>query len=420
VQLTEQTCPQCGKRISVDERFVAWCEHCEWNLEPASKKMESTGDRLRREAAKVRGQRLFAELKNMPIGKPELNGAQIAAFAVAIAIHAFTLAVFLLGVYVLITNFPSFFGFVAGGLLILLGLLIRPRLGGIKRGTVLLPRHAAPTLYGLCDRVARALGAKPVEVIAFDMKFNAAHGQVGVGRRRVLWIGLPLWNALTDDQRVALLSHEFAHQVNGDLSFGTVVGSALNTLAAWHSTLRPGAWRPGSGDIFSFFESIGQLLARGLYRLLRRVVEALYDFEQSLLYRSKQRAEYYADRVAGHVAGTEAMASLMDSMHLAQPCSLAIRYAAQREEPDVWASERSFVRDFSPKEWERLRRLDARRGIAVDGTHPPTHLRVAMLKAGPQDPGAIKVSDAESAEIDAEMDTVYQLVGDQIASSFAG
>lgn len=372
-----------------------------------------------REAAKTRGDRLFIELNRTPLSKPGLSGAGIAAFAIAIAIHAITLAVLLTGVYVLVTNFPSFFGFAVGGLLMLLGVLIRPRLGGIKSETVLLPRQVAPTLYGLCDRVTTALGGKPVDVVAFDARFNASHGQVGIRRRRVLWIGAPMWNILAADQRVGLLGHEFAHQVNGDLSFGTVVGSAISTLAAWHSTLRPGVWSPGSGDIFGFFETIGQLLARGLYREMRRIVEAIYGLEESLLYRSGQRAEYYADRVAGHVVGTEPLLGLLDSFHLDRVCTLAIRYAARREESDIWASERNFVRDFSPMEWERLRRIDARRGTAVDDTHPPTNLRVEMLKSRPQEAGAIKVSEAESLAIDAEMESVYRLVGERIVSRFA-
>jgi Zn-dependent protease with chaperone function len=418
--LAERPCPQCGKKISADDRWVLWCEHCEWNLEPAGEKEPSPRDRRRWEAARLRGERLFAELKGQPVRKPDLSGAGIAAIAIAIAIHALTLAVFALGVFVLVANFPSFFGFFAGALLLLVALLIRPRLGDIERGTVLLPRDAAPAMYDLCDRVARDLGAKPVAVIAFNTRFNASHGLVGIARRRVLWIGLPLWNVLGDDARVALLAHELAHQVNGDLSFGTVVGSALNTLAAWHSMLRPGTWQPGRGSIFSFFESLGQLLARGLYRVLRSAVGALYDFEQSLLFRSGQRAEYYADRVAAHAAGTPAMLALLDSFHLGRACMLAIRYAAQRDEGDPWAAERGLVRDFNPKEWERLRRLDARRGTAVDATHPPTNLRAEMLETGPQESATIEVAAAQSVAIVSELESAYRLVGEQIASPWAG
>src|SRR5215467_5320492 len=120
MQVTERTCPRCGKAISVDERFAVWCEHCEWGLEPADKP-ESQRERQRQHEAKARGERLFAELKNAPVSKPTLSGDGIAAFAIAIAVHAITIGVFVLGLYVLVTNFPSFFGFFVGGLLILVG-----------------------------------------------------------------------------------------------------------------------------------------------------------------------------------------------------------------------------------------------------------------------------------------------------------
>jgi Zn-dependent protease with chaperone function len=417
-QTTEQSCPQCGRRISVDRRFVPWCEHCDWNIEPASEEVDVT--RAERDA-NAKGRRLFDELKRSPLRKPDLDGAGIAAFVIAIAIHAFTLAVFLAGAFILVTNFPGFFGFVVGGLLLVIAAIIRPRLGGIRSGTVLLPREAAPALYGLCDRVAGQLGAKSVDVIAFDARYNASHGQAGFARRRVLWVGLPLWNVLSDEERISLLAHELAHQVNGDLTYGTVVGSAVNTLIAWHNMLLPGRWQPGGGDsIFSFFETVAQLLARGLYLALRKLVDLLFDAEASLLYRSGQRAEYYADRVAAMAAGTTATLELLDAMHMGQACSLALLYAARREEANIWASERDFVRDFSPKEWERLRRRDALRGTAVDSTHPPTNLRVEMLKAGEPEPGTVNVSAEESSSIAAEMESAFQLVGQQVVSRLAG
>jgi Zn-dependent protease with chaperone function len=416
--LAEQACPQCGKTITVDSRFVTWCESCNWNIEPPSQETRSPRAQRRQRAAKVKGEALFKELRSSPVGKPSLSGAGIAAFGIALAIHAFTLAIFMAGVFILVTNFPTFFGFVVGGLLIVLGLVIRPRLGGVESGTVILPRESAPALYGLSDRVAGQLGAKPIDLVALTADFNASHGQAGLRRSRVIWIGLPLWNVLTDEERVAIISHELAHQVNGDLSFGLVVGSGLNTLRYWHRTLRPGSWQPGGGDIFSFFETVGQLLARGIYRVLRKLVELLYDLEQSLLFRSRQRAEYYADRVAARVASTPAMLAVLDILHLDRACSLAIRYAAQREEGDIWSRERAFVHDFSPKEWERLRRLDAMRGTAVDSTHPPTNLRFELLKSAPQQPAQVQVSAQESAAIAAEMASGYDLVGEKIIARF--
>jgi len=413
------TCPTCGRAITFDPRFVRWCEFCEWNLDPSDTPVSARQTR-QQEAAKRKGEALFNELRQKPLSKPGQSRARAAAMAIAAAIHAVTLTIFLAGIYVLVLNFPTFFGFLVGGLLIVIAILIRPRLGGVESGTVIMPAESAPALYRLTEQIAREIGSRPVHLIALDETFNAGHGQVGIQRRRMLWIGLPLWNVLTDEQRIGLLSHELAHQVNGDLAFGLVVGSALRTLESWSRTLRPGPWQPGGGDIFSFLESLGQLVARGLYRVLRTVVDLLYTAEESLLFASRQRAEYYADRVATRVASTQAVIDCLDVLHLSRPCILAMHYAAQREEADMWASEQSFMREFSAKEWERLRRLDARRGTAIDSTHPPTNLRVEMLKSAPEVPARVILTASEWAAIADEMSSGFVLVGDRITSRSAG
>ena len=414
-QLTEQACPRCGRTITVDSRFVTWCEFCDWNIDPAGKESPT-----RREVqARRKGEALFAQLRQSPLTKPGRSAARVAAFAIALAIHSLTIAILGLGVYILVTNFGTFFGFVVGGFAILLGVLIRPRLGGIRSGTVLLPRDSAPALYGLTDRIGGEMGARPIDVIALDSTFNAGHGQVGIRRERVLWIGLPLWNVLDDEQRVALLAHELAHQVNGDLAFGLVVGAAMRTLGEWHELLRAGRWQPGGGSVFAFLEMLGQLLARAIYRVLRAGIDVIFRIEEALLFRSGQRAEYFADRLAAQIGSTEALLACLDVLHLARACSLALRFAARREANDLWETERAFFRDFSPKEWERLRRLDARRGTSVDSTHPPTNLRITLLQAAPPAPGRMKISTDEAAAISNEIESGFRLVAEQMTSRFA-
>ena len=411
-------CPQCGRRIAVDSRFVKWCEHCNWNLDASKPEPKSRRQLRREEAARRKGVDLFEELKNRQPTKPGVSQARVAAFALALAIHAFTLAVFLSSALVLITNFGTFFGFVVGGFLILFAVLIHPRFGGVKAGTVILPREAAPSLYGLADRVAVELGGKPIDLITLDGRYNAGYGQLGLRRRRVLTIGLPLWNVLDDQQRIALLGHELAHQVNGDLAEITVVSAALRTLDAWYRALSPGPWQPGSGSIFAFFETIGQLLARGIYRVLRLIVEIIFRLEESLLFASGRRAEYYADRLAARIASSEATIAMLDTFYLDRPCLLTLRFASRRDEGDVWAAERTFLAEISPKEWERLRRLDAIRGAGIDDTHPPTNLRIELLRAQPPESARIQLTNSESTAIAAEMASGYSLVGERIAARF--
>lgn len=90
------------------------------------------------------------------------------------------------------------------------------------------------TVLALLDRVAAEIGVEPVDAVVVSGEFNAAYGTVGP-RRRVLHLGLPLWESLTAQQKVALLGHEFAHGANGDSRHGVVVGTSLATLARLHA-----------------------------------------------------------------------------------------------------------------------------------------------------------------------------------------
>jgi Zn-dependent protease with chaperone function len=418
--LVTTTCPQCGGSIVVERRDVVWCDACDWNLDAGSEQL-SDGKLERSVArAKQKGERLFLNLQMSEVVRPRSSGTRIASLAVALAIQVTTLAVFAAGVYMIITSWFTFSTVAIGIPLLLLGVVMRPQLGRLERDALTLTPAQAPVLYKLVNRIAGDIGARPVDVIVIDPTFNAAHGQIGFRRRRVLWIGLLLWNVLGDRERIGLLAHEMAHQVNGDLSHGLVVGSALRTLESWMEILdarmRP---RGKSNDVIEMFEHIGEALASTAMRILGVGVAALYRFELSLLFQSQQRAEYYADWLAARVASTDAMVSGLDRSHLAGPCLMAIRYAAQRDEPDIWAAERRFVAELSASEWERLRRLDARFGTSVDATHPPTKLRVELLRSKPPQTARITLSEVESAAITVELANARSVIGGMIADAFA-
>src|SRR5207247_2018650 len=103
-----------------------------------------------------------------------------------------------------------------------------------------LARAEAPRLYALVDRIAEALETKRVDAIFINRQFNASWSVVGIRRRSVLRLGLPLLSALTPQERVALIAHELGHGRNGDARRGFVVGSAVNGLEQLYVVLAPG------------------------------------------------------------------------------------------------------------------------------------------------------------------------------------
>ncbi|HEY1455183.1 MAG TPA: M48 family metallopeptidase [Candidatus Dormibacteraeota bacterium] len=355
----------------------------------------------------------------MDFQRPNLTATMVASVVIALVIHVATLSVLVGGAFIIVTGFPHPFAWLVGLPLLLLGLLLRPRLGGIERGTVILPRESAPNLYGLVDRVAAEVGAKPVDLIALDSDFNASHGRVGLRRQRVLWLGLAMWNALNDQERIALLSHEMAHQVNGDLTQGFIVGSALRTLAEWQAVLRIPPPQPKARSVFAGMEAIAELLAAAALRVLRAGVARVFELERSLLFASSQRAEYFADLVAARVGSNAAALSLLDRLYIARQASQAVVYAARREEGDVWAAERTYLNDLSPKEWERQRRLQAMRGTSIDATHPPTNLRIELLKRRTATGTSLSLSATESRAIEAELESGFDLVAEHLKARFS-
>jgi hypothetical protein len=62
---------------------------------------------------------------------------------------------------------------------------------------------------------------------------------VGLRRRRVVHIGIPLWFTLEPQPRVAVLGHEVGHFVNGDLRRSLLVGSSIDTLIELVQALTP-------------------------------------------------------------------------------------------------------------------------------------------------------------------------------------
>jgi Zn-dependent protease with chaperone function len=403
-------CPQCGGAIVVERRDVAWCEACNWNLDPGSQPPRDPKLERRAARAKEKGERLFLELKQSALVRPRSSGNRVSSLALALAIHVTTLGVLAAGVYVVVTSWFTVPMFAIGIPLLLIGVVLRPQVGRLERDALTLTAPQAPVLHKLVNRIAGDLGGRPVDVIVIDADFNAAHGQIGLRRRRALWIGLPLWNILGDRERIGLLAHEVAHQVNGDLSHGLVVGSALTTLESWMAILHA---RP-SGELL-----IWESVATTAMGIMRGAVAALYRFEESLLFQSRQRAEYYADWLAARAASTDAVVSGLDRAHLTGSCLMAIRYAAQREEPDIWSVERQFVAELSAKEWERLRRLDARLGTSIDSTHPPTNLRVELLRQKPPQTARITMSETESAAISAELAGARSSIGERLVEAFA-
>jgi hypothetical protein len=127
-----------------------------------------------------------------------------------------------------------------------------------------------------------------------------------------------------------------------------------------------------------------------------------------------QRAEYLADELGARLAGSEAAYGLLAKLALADPVLSFLTAAknrgmrANKVAPDrLWPTVAEYVDSIPEAERQRRKIVDGLRNTRTDRSHPASHLRIALIEARPQWPGALKVSEDEWAEIDAELAPGY-------------
>ncbi|MER7952165.1 M48 family metallopeptidase [Streptomyces sp. NPDC096079] len=410
-QQSVEPCPECGADVPVDERFVRWCAACDWNVdphppEPPKGRIEET----RRALARRHGERLLAEMTDAgEPPRPRRDPSALLAYGLALAVHGLTVAVLVAGVWLTVAG-PAPGGKVVGVLLLLIAWSLRPRRRKLPEDAHLLHRPDAPELYALVDQVAATVGTRSVDVIAVDADVNASVTTYGIRGRRLLTLGLPLWESLTPQERIALLGHELGHYSHGDVRQGRVLTSAYRSLSLWAYYTAPTADPTLVEMAVNLFYLVPRTLVNGLTLLL-----------DQLTLRATQRAEYLADAAAARTASTEAAVGLMDRLLVGSAAHTVLRREVNRaatrttahrsgprraaeERPErLWEAVAAHVASIPESEYARRRRAGAIRGHAVDATHPPTHLRRAALLAGPASPAAVTADAARTHRLDAEL-----------------
>ncbi|MFF1921024.1 M48 family metallopeptidase [Streptomyces sp. NPDC058221] len=399
--------------IRTDRRFVAWCAACDWNVDPGEPE-EPGGrlDTLRRRLAGKHGERLLAEVTTDELLRPRRDVASVLALVLALAVHGFTAALLVGGVLLVVLGWGSALP-VLGALCLFIAWLLRPRFPRLPEDEQVLHRADAPELFALIDEVAGVVGTTGVHAVAVNAEANAGVSTYGLRRRRLLTIGLGLWEVLDTGQRIALLGHELGHYANGDTRQGVVLGNALESLNTWYYLLSR-IERP----------TLPETLLNACYLAPRSVVVAVATALDHLTLRATQRGEYLADSYAARCGSTAAAVGLMDALLVSKSAeatllreSNALRShrsgrAAGEAESGLWERLATHVESIPASEYERQRRRSALRGHSVDSTHPPTHLRRARLLTVAALPAT--VNSARGAALRAELSGARGLVARRI------
>ncbi|MFE2141218.1 M48 family metallopeptidase [Streptomyces sp. NPDC059456] len=420
-------CPECGAAVPVDERYVDWCAACDWNVDPSAPDPEPGRiPAVRRRLAHAYGEQLAAEMergggRSRPVGR---DAAALSAFALSLLVHGVTVVLAVSGLLLVVLGWDAGVQPVLGALLLGLAVLLRPRPPRLPKDAPVLYRADAPRLFELIDEVGTVVGTAGVDAVVVDPGANAAVTTYGWRAHRMMMLGLGLWEILPPQERVALLGHELGHFAHGDTRRGFVTGGAVHALATWFHMLTP---IPSRGLLDWFVNAVTFLPRWAVYGLL-----VLLDH---LTLRASQRAEYLADVSAAWAGSTEAATGLMDRMLIAPAVGPELRResvaagmrggpsgreAREGAEQGLWERLAQRMGAVPEHEYERLRRVAARRGHSVDSTHPPTHLRRRCAAASGPYPAQVTYDEDRATAVAHELAPARAALAARVIRDHAG
>ncbi|HEY0873518.1 MAG TPA: M48 family metallopeptidase [Vicinamibacterales bacterium] len=146
-----------------------------------------------------------------------------------------------------------------------------------------------PALFAMIREVAQATGQAPPAEVYLVNEVNAwvsqRGGIMGIGSRRVMGIGLPLMQGVSQQELKAIIAHEFGHYSSGDVSLGPWIYKTRAAIVRAVQGLEEG-W------LSLPFQWYGTMFIR-------------------LTHAVSRQQEFVADAIAARVAGVAAAASAL-------------------------------------------------------------------------------------------------------------
>lgn len=401
---------------------MTWCERCDWNVDPSS--ADDPPPAWRRKWDQRLADSLYREVDRAAVRRPGWDAARVAAYLLSSLLLLLPVAGLLGGIALLVYYRPLWFSIPLAVVAFGAALLFRPRANQLDRDAHQVSREQAPRLYDVLDRVAAAVGTPPVATVVVDTEPNIWFTRVGWRFRPVVGIGLPLWFALGPQERVAILAHELGHGKNGDARHGWVVGSARSILHELEQTFteqpldearRELGYHVNAHEEEAYVNTVTRIVNATFGRLVRGYGWLLDRADL----RASQRAEYLADRKAGEIAGSEAAAKALERLLMADTCYDAMERSIRfRRELDPLDAARQAVSRVPAREIERRTRASRTRETRTDSTHPPTYLRIRLLRGRPAGSAGVVLGLNDNAAIDRELAAAGSPALDELRREF--
>jgi hypothetical protein len=387
-----------------EKSAVPWCARCGWNLdayEPSRRRRETGWKRIDQatfRSAYRMSASVFAELHGIAVPRVRWSLAHLATAVIGLINLAVMLAIIGYGLLIMV-RLPIPVGVPLGAIVIAMALAVRPRLGKLDKLDDPITAEAAPTLHRLIGAAAAQVGSPLPHRVLASSSWNAQSATLGLRRRRVLTIGLPLWVSLDPQERVALLARQLGPYARPGVHSGVMTRMAFGTFATLRDATRPhpDSWQRGGTivkPIIALFHLVFTFAQLGVDRVT---------------YRAVQLDVYGWDDVGTRVAGSAATAGLLDTLMVAEVVMPAVTRAAYAgTDPAAWHAAAMSSRASTTDRRPRLRQLSTRDGARMSAPFPATGLRAQLVASRPPvDPGLV-LSAVDSDRIDAELARSYR------------
>lgn len=362
---------------------------------------------------------LYESVRADPEAATAAGAASVTASFLAVLVHLVTILVVVLAAFVLWASPSKLLGTAGAVLLLGAAWLTRPR---PDREPPQVRWVESPQLRRLVDEVAVAAGAPVPHRIGFDDQLNATYAVVGWHRERLLVVGLPLWEALPSQQRVALLGHELGHAAAKDSRHRLLVSTALEALEEWmllcHYDVPGGvaSHRGTTATAGSALVQLGEVMARWLLAVVGLVPAAAYGVLLTVTQRESQRAEYGADVAGARIAGRPAMAAALSTLMECDALQLSMRRTAMGAgRGDVLAAVRAEGENLAATGWPNRRN---RHRHGPFDSHPPDDLRRALVQTLPELPPVVVLDPARAQRVDDELEAARAWANRRIYDRF--
>ena len=412
---TQTVCGECGKAVPLISGYMPWCE-CGWNLHlSGSHTPKGLVSRIYRRIGLRRGKVVFEKLlrsQNLP---REVDLTNLILLLLSASVQFFTLFSLAFGVYFIFNSYSNLLLIFPGLGLLGFAWVARPRFANVPSDA--LSQKEFPEIHRTVSRVAQALGTSPPDYIVVNEEFNASVFYVGHFQRKAISIGLPLFSILSGQEKIALISHELAHFVNGDPTRGVLISLTTRTLVEWHRALCPDCFLPRneSGILLMAAEFVSNVF----FYLLSRIPHVLLRGFLHLAWDKAQTAEYLADRIGAKVSGTDAFVSMSEKTLLEPKISMAIQRATLKKDSVGAINEiQAEVEKIHPREFDRLKRIAELEEVRLDATHPPTAWRIKLLLANEILNPKLTLATEEEQALTEELNLLENFVDRKLADCY--